>query len=323
LPVALFLIFCNSVALASNVSVVFPPANCSASERKVIAWQDGAPNTYCLSGQEVLSLALPDCTDGQQVVFRQGEAGVFVCEQPVASLTLPKCKEGEVLTTRNDATLTCVPASTACACCDPPRPPRCGADEVLTSNGDALSCRPIVDVRSLFVCNAKNALFNPTHVNADQDGCVGIPHTQLVPTKTVYREEIGGRIKIPAGKVIAKPKLITLADAPAHAKYVLVRWYMDNNGYQGNFGQFLYAGHPKSPQLLGQMDSGVYATPGLPPGVPTEHNQSAEAVIAFDTTHKQLSVSCVLKVSTTTETLAGCTLFVTGYIVDPMNPPSP
>lgn len=78
------LLLLPAAASAATQAQVFPPANCSASEQRVITWQDGTTTTYCASGQQVLDLALPDCNEGQ-VVTREG--GKFVCKDPTAHMT--------------------------------------------------------------------------------------------------------------------------------------------------------------------------------------------------------------------------------------------
>lgn len=60
----------------STPFLMFPPADCSATELRVIAWQDGAPSTTCVTAKQILKLALPGCKSGQQVIF---DGGDFVC----------------------------------------------------------------------------------------------------------------------------------------------------------------------------------------------------------------------------------------------------
>jgi hypothetical protein len=56
--------------------MLFPPANCSATELRIIVWQDGASSTRCATGQQILRLALPGCKAGQHVEFNGDD---FVC----------------------------------------------------------------------------------------------------------------------------------------------------------------------------------------------------------------------------------------------------
>jgi len=151
--IALFVsIFLTNSALhaETNSSTVFPPANCSADQLKVMAWQDGAPTTYCVSGQDVLALALPNCSDGQHVVYHgngrhpvaAGSAGgqYFSCETPTTLGNIPDCPAGEFLTSHNG-----VPTCEAPTCCNscqtdtPPPPPSvaCSAptEHSFTSSG--------------------------------------------------------------------------------------------------------------------------------------------------------------------------------------------
>jgi len=98
-PMLGLLIGLSGTALAGhgNGSTVFPPADCSADEARIITWQDGSESTVCKSAQELFHLALPDCQDGEVIVFRNGESnppgrdpvgahhenhewGKFVCE---------------------------------------------------------------------------------------------------------------------------------------------------------------------------------------------------------------------------------------------------
>lgn len=70
-----FMIFSTSAAFADSSNVtVFPPVTmenkeCTAGEMRVLSWANGNKSTMCLSGQEVLKLAIPNCLEGQQVVF--------------------------------------------------------------------------------------------------------------------------------------------------------------------------------------------------------------------------------------------------------------
>jgi hypothetical protein len=71
---------------ASTDATVFPPSGCSSTEMKVIAWQNGASTTYCLSGQEVLALAMPVCAEGANVVKQDGLFKCKVLPKPCSTL---------------------------------------------------------------------------------------------------------------------------------------------------------------------------------------------------------------------------------------------
>jgi hypothetical protein len=86
--VALLLLAAPLDCLAKATSspfMVFPPADCSATEPRVITWQDGATTTRCATAQEILRLALPGCRAGQHVLF---DGSSFVCE----GTPVPKAK---------------------------------------------------------------------------------------------------------------------------------------------------------------------------------------------------------------------------------------
>jgi hypothetical protein len=66
-------------AFASGTQLnMWPPDGCSAKEPRVATWQNGTKTgTRCMSAQEILRLALPDCKAGQLVMF-DGEN--FACK---------------------------------------------------------------------------------------------------------------------------------------------------------------------------------------------------------------------------------------------------
>ena len=78
----LFAVLISGPAMAQQATV-FPPEDCSDTEFRSMSWKTGHGSTRCLTGQEVLALALPNCQEGQKVVKRGDE---FVCEDDV----LPK-----------------------------------------------------------------------------------------------------------------------------------------------------------------------------------------------------------------------------------------
>jgi hypothetical protein len=59
--------------------ILFPPADCSAKELRVVVWRDGDSTTRCTTAQEILKLALPGCKSGQQVIF---DGNAFACKTP-------------------------------------------------------------------------------------------------------------------------------------------------------------------------------------------------------------------------------------------------
>jgi hypothetical protein len=67
----------NCLAESSTPHVLFPPVDCVATELRVIAWQDGAASTKCVTAQQILKLALPGCQAGQQIAFNGAN---FVCD---------------------------------------------------------------------------------------------------------------------------------------------------------------------------------------------------------------------------------------------------
>lgn len=69
---ALFLALNINSASANNQIQFFPPSSgtCSdGSEVRAIGW-DGASSTVCISGAQLVALNLPDCQDGQVLVYR-------------------------------------------------------------------------------------------------------------------------------------------------------------------------------------------------------------------------------------------------------------
>jgi len=130
---------------------IFPPymqENCTSAGAQYLSWYDGASQTYCSSGQDILRNAIPTCSSGQYVAL---EGTNFVCKSPDAiptcgpneflsfnggayscdSLTTPTCGEGQVLTT-DGSSFTCVDNSD--------NMPTCEDDEFLTYNGTAYQC---------------------------------------------------------------------------------------------------------------------------------------------------------------------------------------
>jgi hypothetical protein len=57
--------------------MLFPPADCSAKELRVVIWRNGDSTTRCASAQELLKRALPGCKAGQQVIY---DGNAFSCK---------------------------------------------------------------------------------------------------------------------------------------------------------------------------------------------------------------------------------------------------
>lgn len=165
--VAAFLFaLCSAPAANANASAtVFPPAGCSSEEVRIIAWKDGSSSTYCITGQEVFALALPDCNDGDVIVFREGDPdripvggryvvmrGKFVCEKlpnpPICNtgqfltfdgtdytcVEIPICKVNEVLSFTESGFI--------CVVREKDKVPVCKDDEILSSNESGFICIP-------------------------------------------------------------------------------------------------------------------------------------------------------------------------------------
>lgn len=112
-----------------DLSTIFPPvrlngSECTGNDLKVISWSKGYASTICLTGQEVLKLAIPTCTAGNNVVF-DGQS--FIC---MASSNIPTCTSRQRLT-YNGVSFTCV---------DNDPVPTCTGNQVLTFNGSSYVC---------------------------------------------------------------------------------------------------------------------------------------------------------------------------------------
>src|ERR1043166_7173104 len=159
------LMLCIPMSAKAGNATVFPPADCSSEEVRVITWKDGSTTTYCATGQEVFALALPNCKEGEVIVFHEGDSGripisrqivmkgKFVCEKipglpeceagqfPVfdgkqyVCGTLPVCKANEVLSANEDG-LICVPKDAK------DKLPVCKPDEVLSTDVSGYICVP-------------------------------------------------------------------------------------------------------------------------------------------------------------------------------------
>lgn len=116
-------------AFADTYTTVFPPvttanAACGPDQLRVLSWADGAPSTICLTGQEVLRLAIPTCSADNQVVF-DGEK--YVCRAPTS---IPTCTDKQYLSFDG--------ASYACKSLE--APPTCTSSQVLTTTAEGYAC---------------------------------------------------------------------------------------------------------------------------------------------------------------------------------------
>lgn len=126
---AALLLFVAHPALATDNSTVFPPVTlqnqaCGSDQLRVISWSAGSASTICLTGQEVLNLAIPTCSANQQVTY---DGTNFVCR---STARIPTCTSGQYLT-YNGNTYECKSSSP---------PPTCLASQVLTYDGTTYSC---------------------------------------------------------------------------------------------------------------------------------------------------------------------------------------
>ncbi len=118
---------------SSGNATIFPPVTterqeCGPDQLRVLSWAKGSPSTICLTGQEVMALAIPTCGDGQQVVKAEGK---FTC-RPIADV--PECGANEALTHSGGSY----------ACVNPVKP-TCGTGQVVAFNGSSSSCVPRSD----------------------------------------------------------------------------------------------------------------------------------------------------------------------------------
>jgi hypothetical protein len=116
-------------ALAAGNATIFPPVTtqnqeCGNDQLRVLSWAKDTTSTVCLTGQEVMSLALPGCTTNQQIVY---DGNRFACRSPV---TIPTCQPNEYLSF-NGTDYTCRSNSP---------PPTCTSEQVLTFDGRDYIC---------------------------------------------------------------------------------------------------------------------------------------------------------------------------------------
>jgi hypothetical protein len=120
--------FIPAIVLADTNATVFPPVTvqnqeCGSDQLRVLSWAKNVPSTICLTGQEVMSLAIPNCGQNQQVVY---DAGKFACR---STTTIPTCTSNQYLSF-NGSVYEC--KSTVI--------PTCGSTQVLTNTGSGLVC---------------------------------------------------------------------------------------------------------------------------------------------------------------------------------------
>lgn len=119
----------NPAFCAIPAATVFPPVTlenteCGSDQLRVLSWAKGVPSTVCLTGQQVLSLAIPDCSPRQHVVY---DGNKFICESAAA---IPTCGPKQSLSF-DGANYICTSSE---------QPPVCAADEVLSYNGASFVC---------------------------------------------------------------------------------------------------------------------------------------------------------------------------------------
>lgn len=96
MPITLchFLALLVFVLLPQNIfaadAVMFPPQTtdgdaCGSDQLRIMSWASGMPSTKCLTGQEVLKLAIPTCANNEEVVYKNN---VFVCKSRVPTCTV-------------------------------------------------------------------------------------------------------------------------------------------------------------------------------------------------------------------------------------------
>ena len=141
---------CLIISMASTLyaidnATVFPPvtkenSECGNDQLRVISWAKGANSTICLTGQEVLTLAIPTCAANQQVVY---DGSKYICRSPK---TIPTCTSGQYLSFNG--------SDYECKSNTPP--PTCSASQVLTYDGSSYVCTERND--NIPVCTADQFL---------------------------------------------------------------------------------------------------------------------------------------------------------------------
>jgi hypothetical protein len=161
---SLFVIAMASPAMAaSDNATVFPPVTkdnleCGNDQLRVISWAKGALSTICLTGQEVLTLAIPSCAANQQVVY---DGSKYICRSPTS---IPTCTGSQYLSFNG--------SEYECKSNTPP--PTCTASQVLTYNGSGYVCIERTD--SIPVCSSGYFLtYNGTNYQCAKNQEVAIP----------------------------------------------------------------------------------------------------------------------------------------------------
>lgn len=308
---AMLIALIPAVAGAQAPTTVFPPTGCSTNDLRVMAWQDGAPSTYCLTGQQVLDTALPICSEGQVITFRQhGRAPVgatsspanFTCETPTTNGSVPTCRDGEFLTYRvvdSTGRFICAPIATNDSCPDCcTTPPTCSAGQMLKfANGDWM-CVPLPvapPAMSIVLLSAPRVLFvenlwKPTFPQLATD------RGQYIAFSSTIAREGGANLNAPDG-----------------ATHAIIKWHLDNDSADGNFEHTLALGAGSAVlDTVAFMDSGSQS--GKPYDPVVEFNQTGEAIVPVPSDGK-LFYSCKLSPNSPSIANSMCRAWVKGFYV--------
>lgn len=113
-------------AQAATQTTVFPPrtysnTECPVGATLVLSWTNGGASTNCITGQDVLRLAIPNCGNGQYVAHIGDQ---YLCK------SVPTCDSAQRLNF----------SGSDFQCEGTDGPPACAANQVLTYNGDHFYC---------------------------------------------------------------------------------------------------------------------------------------------------------------------------------------
>jgi ribosomal protein S27AE len=235
-------LFASTPAFASNDSRAFPPDNCTTGSPFMGFTGVNGSNTFCNSGQDILSNAIPTCAAGQIVAH---DGSKFYCK---AELNVPTCTPGTFLSF-DGTNYTC--ASTGVA--------TCGANQVLTFNGTSYYCvnkdatipvcaaNQFLTYNGSYQCAAVNTPVIPNcgagqYVagNGSQLYCANLPATQTVvvscPLQYVdaANDSFGCQVQCPAGYTVTGGGF----SAPGVAQFGHGHYSMPyGNGWIANVGQ--------------------------------------------------------------------------------------